>query len=107
MDRRSTRTTDVAGRAAYIGGVVFSKILRAGEGKILRRLNKIADAVESLADDVADLTDAELRAKTDEFKERLAEGETLDQLLPEAFAVVREAATRTLGQRHFRVQVMG
>jgi preprotein translocase subunit SecA len=87
--------------------VVFSKILRAGEGKILRRLNKIADAVESLADEVADLTDAELRAKTDEFRERLEEGETLDQLLPEAFAVVREAATRTLGQRHFRVQVMG
>jgi preprotein translocase subunit SecA len=87
--------------------VVFSKILRAGEGKILRRLNKIADAVESLADDVADLTDAELRAKTDEFKERLEEGETLDHLLPEAFAVVREAATRTLGQRHFRVQIMG
>ncbi|MGY1637729.1 preprotein translocase subunit SecA [Geodermatophilus sp. SYSU D00742] len=87
--------------------MVFSKILRAGEGKILRRLNKIADAVESLADDVADLTDAELRAKTDEFKERLDEGETLDHLLPEAFAVVREAATRTLGQRHFRVQIMG
>ncbi|SFL66441.1 preprotein translocase subunit SecA [Geodermatophilus ruber] len=87
--------------------MVFSKILRAGEGKLLRRLNKIADAVESLADDVAELTDAELRAKTDEFKERLADGETLDQLLPEAFAVVREAATRTLGQRHFRVQIMG
>ncbi|MGY1706335.1 preprotein translocase subunit SecA [Geodermatophilus sp. SYSU D00697] len=87
--------------------MVFSKILRAGEGKILRRLNKIADAVESLADDVADLTDAELRAKTDEFKERLEEGQTLDELLPEAFAVVREAATRTLGQRHFRVQIMG
>ena len=80
-----------------LGYVVFSKILRAGEGKILRRLNKIADAVESLADEVADLTDAELRAKTDEFRERLEEGETLDQLLPEAFAVVREAATRTLG----------
>ncbi|SET59548.1 preprotein translocase subunit SecA [Geodermatophilus poikilotrophus] len=87
--------------------MVFSKILRAGEGKLLRRLNKIADAVESLAEETADLTDAELRARTDEFKERLAEGETLDQLLPEAFAVVREAATRTLGQRHFRVQVMG
>ncbi|MGY1746394.1 preprotein translocase subunit SecA [Blastococcus sp. SYSU D00695] len=87
--------------------MVFSRILRAGEGKILRRLNRIADAVESLADDVADLTDAELRAKTDEFKERHADGETLDQLLPEAFAVVREAATRTLGQRHFRVQIMG
>ncbi|MGY1813463.1 preprotein translocase subunit SecA [Blastococcus sp. SYSU D00820] len=87
--------------------MVFSRILRAGEGKILRRLNKIADAVESLADDVSDLTDAELRAKTDEFKERYADGETLDELLPEAFAVVREAATRTLGQRHYRVQIMG
>jgi preprotein translocase subunit SecA len=97
----------VTGSAAYSGRVVFSKILRAGEGKTLRRLTKIADAVESLADDVADLTDAELRAKTDEFKERLEEGETLDHLLPEAFAVVREAATRTLGQRHFRVQLMG
>src|SRR3712207_2073127 len=97
----------VTGCAAYSGRVVFQRILRAGEGKTLRRLNKIADAVESLADDVADLTDAELRAKTDEFKERLAEGETLDLLLPEAFAVVREAATRTLGQRHFRVQLMG
>src|SRR3954464_7956281 len=107
MDRRSTRTTDVAGRAAYIGGVVFSKILRAGEGKLLRRLSKIADAVESLGDETAELTDAELRAKTDEFRERYAEGESLDALLPEAFAVVREAATRTLGQRHFRVQLMG
>nr|WP_218859784.1 preprotein translocase subunit SecA [Petropleomorpha daqingensis] len=82
-------------------------MLRAGEGKILRRLSKIADAVESLADETAELTDAELRAKTDEFKERYADGESLDSLLPEAFAVVREAATRTLGQRHYRVQIMG
>ncbi|MEU2347486.1 preprotein translocase subunit SecA [Modestobacter sp. NPDC049651] len=87
--------------------MVFSKILRAGEGAQVRRLSKIADAVDALADDFADLTDAELRAKTDEFKERYADGETLDQLLPEAFAVVREAATRTLGQRHFKVQLMG
>src|SRR3712207_3831633 len=100
---------DVGGRsrAAYPGVVVFSRILRAGEGKIVRRLHKIADAVESLADDYVDLTDAELRGKTDEFKERYADGESLDELLPEAFAVVREAATRTLGQRHFRVQIMG
>src|SRR4051794_34373537 len=56
---------------------------------------------------MAELTDAELRAKTDEFKERYADGESLDSLLPEAFAVVREAATRTLGQRHYRVQIMG
>ncbi|CCG04926.1 preprotein translocase subunit SecA [Blastococcus saxobsidens] len=87
--------------------MVFSKILRAGEGKLVRRLGKIADAVESIADDYTDLSDAELRAKTDEFKERHADGESLDALLPEAFAVVREAATRTLGQRHFRVQLMG
>ncbi|MCW2617280.1 MAG: secA [Modestobacter sp.] len=87
--------------------MVFQKILRAGEGKIVRRLSKIADAVEALEVGVTDLTDAELRAKTDEFKERYGDGETLDQLLPEAFAVVREAATRTLGQRHYRVQIMG
>jgi preprotein translocase subunit SecA len=72
--------------------VVFQKILRAGEGKIVRRLSKIADAVEALEVDVTDLTDAELRAKTDEFKERYGDGETLDQLLPEAFAVVRRPA---------------
>ncbi|WP_040339046.1 preprotein translocase subunit SecA [Candidatus Blastococcus massiliensis] len=87
--------------------MVFQKILRAGEGKQVRRLSKIADAVESLADDYTDLTDAELRAKTDEFKERYADGESLDELLPEAFAVVREASSRTLGQRHYRVQLMG
>ncbi|MCU1607555.1 MAG: secA, partial [Modestobacter sp.] len=87
--------------------MVFSKILRAGEGKLVRRLSKIADAVDVLSDDVADLSDAELRAKTDEFKERYADGQSLDRLLPEAFAVVREGATRTLGQRHYKVQLMG
>ncbi|MGY1804754.1 preprotein translocase subunit SecA [Blastococcus sp. SYSU D00922] len=87
--------------------MVFQKLLRAGEGKLLRRLSKIADAVESYADETGALSDAELRAKTDEFKERYADGESLDELLPEAFAVVREAATRTLGQRHYRVQIMG
>ncbi|RBY86532.1 preprotein translocase subunit SecA [Blastococcus sp. TF02A-30] len=87
--------------------MVFSKILRAGEGKQVRRLSKIADAVDSLADDYTGLTDAELRAQTDQFKARYADGESLDAMLPEAFAVVREAATRTLGQRHFAVQLMG
>src|SRR4051795_10711909 len=100
-------TGEGVGCPAYPGAVVFSKILRAGEGKILRRLSKIADAVESLADETAELTDAELRAKTDEFKERYADGETLDALLPEAFAVVREASKRTLGQYPYRVQLMG
>jgi preprotein translocase subunit SecA len=97
----------VRGRAAYAGVVVFSKILRAGEGKLVRRLSKIADAVDVLSDDMADLTDAELRAKTDEFKQRYADGQSLDRLLPEAFAVVREGASRTLGQRHYKVQLMG
>jgi preprotein translocase subunit SecA len=87
--------------------VVLSKLLRAGEGKQVRRLSAIADHIETLEDDYVDLTDAELRALTDTFKERLADGETLDDLLPEAFAVVREAARRTLGQFHYKVQLMG
>jgi preprotein translocase subunit SecA len=87
--------------------VVLAKILRAGEGRVLRRLSKIADAVESLDEETAALSDAELRAKTDEFRERYADGESLDELLPEAFAVVREAAWRVLGQKHYRVQIMG
>ncbi len=87
--------------------MVFSKLLRAGEGKTLRRLKNIADAVNGYEDDILPLTDAELRAKTDEFRERLADGQTVDDLLVEAFAVGREAAKRTLGQRHFDVQVMG
>jgi preprotein translocase subunit SecA len=87
--------------------VVLSKILRAGEGKTLRRLKAIADAVNDLEDEIKKLSDAELRAETDLFKKRLADGETVDDLLVEAFAVAREAAWRTLGQRHFDVQVMG
>ena len=77
--------------------VVLSKLLRAGEGKILRRLRSIADAVNSLEDDIVRLTDAELRAETDVFRERLKDGETLDDILVEAFAVGREAARRTAG----------
>jgi preprotein translocase subunit SecA len=87
--------------------VVLAKILRAGEGKTVRRLSTIAEHIETLEDDYVDLTDAELRALTDTFKERYADGETLDDLLPEAFAVVREAARRTLGQFHYKVQLMG
>ena len=87
--------------------VVIDKVLRAGEGRILRRLKRIADQVNSIEEDFAAMSDAELRGMTVQFRERLAEGETLDDLLPEAFAAVREAATRTLGQRHFDVQLMG
>ncbi|HLY33668.1 MAG TPA: preprotein translocase subunit SecA, partial [Jatrophihabitantaceae bacterium] len=85
----------------------LAKILRAGEGKIVRRLSAIADHIETLEEDYVELTDAELRALTDTFKERYGDGETLDDLLPEAFAVVREAARRTLGQFHYKVQLMG
>ncbi|MDO8732799.1 MAG: preprotein translocase subunit SecA [Actinomycetota bacterium] len=86
---------------------VLDKILRAGEGKIIRKLHAIAEAVNAIEENYTSMSDAELRALTDEYRERLAEGETLDDLLPEAFATVREAATRTLGQRHFDVQIMG
>ncbi|HEX2354927.1 MAG TPA: preprotein translocase subunit SecA, partial [Micromonosporaceae bacterium] len=86
---------------------ILEKVLRAGEGRMLRRLRAIADAVNSIEDNYTDLTDAELRALTDQYRERLANGETLDDILPEAFATVREAASRVLGQRHFDVQVMG
>jgi preprotein translocase subunit SecA len=90
-----------------MAAVVLAKILRAGEGKMVRRLATIAEHIETLEDDYVDLTDAELREQTDQFKERLGDGETLDDLLPEAFAVVREAARRTLGQFHYKVQLMG
>ncbi|WP_410572557.1 preprotein translocase subunit SecA [Amycolatopsis sp. cmx-4-61] len=87
--------------------MVLNRLLRAGEGKMVKRLRNIADHINTLEDDVKDLTDAELRAKTEEFRKRNGEGESLDDLLPEAFAVVREAAKRVLGQRHFDVQLMG
>jgi preprotein translocase subunit SecA len=86
---------------------VFQKILKAGEGKRVRQLAELVGPINDLADEMAALSDAELQAKTDEFRARLAEGETLDDLLIEAFAVVREAATRVLGQRHYDVQLMG
>jgi preprotein translocase subunit SecA len=86
---------------------LFEKVLRAGEGRALKRLNAIADAIDSLEDEYKSLTDAELRALTDEYKERLKDGETTDDLLPEAFATVREAADRVRGMRHYHVQLMG
>ncbi len=86
---------------------ILDRILRAGEGRILKELSGIAQQVNSFESKITPLSDAELAAKTSEFKNRLANGEDLDDLLPEAFAVVREAAKRTLGQRHYDVQLMG
>jgi preprotein translocase subunit SecA len=86
---------------------VLERLLRAGEGRVLRRLQGLTDQVNALEEDFLRLSDGELRAETDRYKARLADGESLDDLLPEAFAAVREAARRTLGQRHFDVQLMG
>ena len=86
---------------------IIDSVLRAGEGRILRKLKRISEQINSIEDDFVAMSDAELRAMTDEFRQRYADGETLDDLLPEAFATVREAAKRTLGQRAFDVQLMG
>jgi preprotein translocase subunit SecA len=86
---------------------IIDKVLRAGEGKIQRRLLRLAEQVNSIEDEYEALSDAELRALTADFKERYADGASLDDLLPEAFAAAREAAKRTLGQRAFDVQLMG
>ena len=85
----------------------FDKIMRAGEGRVLRELSKIVDVVSAHEPRISALSDSELREQTDLFKARYVNGESLDDLMPEAFAVVREAAKRTLGQRHYDVQLMG
>jgi preprotein translocase subunit SecA len=86
---------------------LLEKVLKTGEKKILKKLRGYADAVNLLEDEFKQLSDAELRQETERFKERVADGESLDSLLPESFAAVREAAGRTLGQRHYDVQIMG
>ncbi len=86
---------------------LLDKILRAGEGRAVKELAKIAVLVNQFEGKISELTDEQLRNQTLIFKERIAKGETLDSLLPEAFATVREAAKRTLGQRHYDVQLMG
>ena len=92
-----------------MGDVVglLDKLLRAGEGRAIKELEKIAQSVNKFESEISILDDNSLQNKTTEFKERISKGETLDSLLPEAFAVVREAAKRTLGQRHYDVQLMG
>src|SRR5215467_414510 len=90
-----------------ISVAMIEKLLRAGEGRLLRRLEAVANAVNSLEDHYADLSDEDLRALTEEYKQRCADGESLDELMPEAFATVREASKRVLGKRHYDVQIMG
>jgi preprotein translocase subunit SecA len=86
---------------------VLDKVLRAGEGRRFRKITQVATQVNEFEPEMKELTDSELLAKTSEFRTRLDNDETLDELLPEAFAAVREAAWRTIGQRHFDVQVVG
>ena len=85
----------------------LSKLLRAGEGRMVKRLSKIADQVMDLDDEYAALTDDELKAKTEEFKQKIADGASLDDILLDAFATAREASWRVLGQKHYKVQIMG
>jgi preprotein translocase subunit SecA len=86
---------------------IIDKLLRAGEGRVLARLRNYTSAVNALEESFQALSDEELRNETQVLRERYAAGESLDDLLPEAFAAVREASVRTLGMRHFDVQIMG
>ena len=86
---------------------LFDKIFGTHSEHELKRIYPIVDKIEGMREDMVALSDEELRAKTDEYKKRLADGETLDDLLPEAFATVREAARRVLSMEHFRVQLIG
>lgn len=86
---------------------VIEKIFGTHSSRELKMVKPIVDKIEALRPEMQAMTDEELRNKTKEYKERLAAGETLDDLLPEAFATVREAAKRVLGMEHYRVQLIG
>ena len=86
---------------------IVSKIFGTHSQHELRRIKPIVDKIESYREEMGKLSDEELKAKTPYFKEQLADGKTLDDILPEAYAVVREAAKRVLGMEHFRVQLIG
>ncbi|NLE18784.1 MAG: hypothetical protein GX632_09655, partial [Propioniciclava sp.] len=83
---------------------LFDKLMHLGEGRQVKRLEAIANQVNSIESEFEAMSDEELRGMTAEFRTRLEAGETLDDLLPEAFATVREASRRVLGKRHFDVQ---
>lgn len=86
---------------------LLEKIFGTYSEREIRKIEPIIDRIEALESEMQKLSDAELRAKTPYFKKRLQDGETLDDILPEAFAVVREASKRVLGLRHYRVQLIG
>ena len=86
---------------------MFEKIIGSYSDRELKRIAPLVDKIEALEPEIKALSDEQLKAKTPEFKKRLENGETLDDILPEAFAVVREASVRVLGLRHFKVQLIG
>ena len=86
---------------------LFTRLLSRGADRQLREFQQVVDQINDLSDEFEDMSDDELRSMTEEFRERYQHGETLDELLPEAFATVREASVRTLGMRHFDVQLIG
>ncbi len=86
---------------------LLSKVIGTHSEREVKRVIPIVDKIEGMEPEMEKMSDEDLRAKTDEFKKRLSDGETLDDILPEAYAVVREASKRTLGMRHFRVQLIG
>ena len=86
---------------------LLEKIFGTYSGREIKKIEPLVDKIEEYEEKYKSLSDDELRAKTDEFKKRLADGETLDDILPEAYATVAEAASRVLGMRHFRVQLIG
>ena len=88
-------------------GTILKKVFGTANERELKRIQVLVDQINALEEGVAGLSDADLRSKTGEFKKRVEQGETLDDLLPEAFAVVREASKRTLGMRHFDAQLVG
>ena len=86
---------------------IFRKVFGSRNDRLVRRMSKMVEQISTLEPQMEALTDAQLRAKTDEFRQRLADGTSLDSLMPEAFAVVREAGKRVLHMRHFDVQLIG
>ncbi len=86
---------------------IARKLFGSANERFVKKQFKIVEKINALEPDFEKLSDEQLKAKTDEFRKRIKEGETLDELLPEAFATVREAAKRTLGQRHYDVQLVG
>ncbi len=88
-------------------GTIVKKIIGTKNDRELKRMGKLVEAINAHGETLAQLTDSDLQFKTREFREAFQQGKTLDELLPEAFAVVREASTRVMGMRHFDVQMMG